>query len=108
MWDDPAAWVLGAALVLALTVPPLMMGRRMFGRRKQETTMSDESTAVQTEPDERDPQSRVREQAMTDDAEATEAIRVAKPPVPAEMPTAGRSPNEDERRWAAEGIPGTP
>jgi len=109
MWDDPAAWALGAALVLALTVPPLvMMGRRMFGRRKQETTMSDESTAVQTEPDERDPQSRVREQAMTDDAEATEAIRVAKPAVPVEMPTAGHPPNEDERRWAAEGIPGTP
>jgi hypothetical protein len=109
MWDDPAAWALGAALVLALIVPTLvMMGRRMFGRRKQETTMSDESTAVQTEPDERDPQSRVREQAMTDDAEATEAIRVAKPAVPVEMPTAGHPPNEDERRWAAEGIPGTP
>src|SRR3954462_2786145 len=80
VWDDPAAWALGAALVLALTVPPLvMMGRRMFGRRKQETTMSDESTAVQTKPGERDPQSQVREQAMmTDEAEATEAIRVAK------------------------------
>jgi hemoglobin-like flavoprotein len=107
MWDDPAAWALGAALVLALTVPPLvMMGRRMFGRRKQETTMSDENTAVQTEPDERDPQSQVREQAMTDDAEATEAIRVAKHPAPPEMPTAGRP--ADEQRWAAEGIPGTP
>jgi len=37
----------------------------------------------------------------------TEAIRVAKLP-PAEMPTAGRPADEDERRWAAEGIPGTP
>jgi hemoglobin-like flavoprotein len=108
VWDDPAAWALGAALLLALTVPPLvMMGRRMFGRRKQETTMSDESMTMQAEPDGQDPQVTAREQGMSDGGEVTEAIRVAKLP-PAEMPTAGRPADEDERRWAAEGIPGTP
>jgi hemoglobin-like flavoprotein len=108
VWDDPAAWALGAALVLALTVPPLvMMGRKMFGRRKQETTMSDESMTMQAEPDGQDPQVTAREQGMSDGGEVTEAIRVAKLP-PAEMPTAGRPADEDERRWAAEGIPGTP
>jgi hemoglobin-like flavoprotein len=109
MWDDPAAWALGAALLLALTVPPLvMMGRRMFGRRKQETTMSDEITTVQTESDERDPQARAREQGMADSGEATEAIRVAKQPAPADLPHAGPAADEDERRWAAEGLPRTP
>jgi hemoglobin-like flavoprotein len=109
MWDDPATWALGAALVLALTVPTLvMMGRRMFGRRKQETTMPDEITTVQADPDDRDPQARVREQAMADSSEATEAIRVPKPPAMSGMPHAGPSADEDERRWAAEGLPGTP
>lgn len=69
--------------------------------------MSDESMTMQAEPDGQDPQVTAREQGMSDGGEATEAIRVAKLP-PAEMPTAGRSADEDERRWAAEGIPGTP
>lgn len=110
MWDDPAAWALGAALVLALTVPPLvMMGRRMFGRRKQET-MSDESVtevlAVPAEPDEQDPQAIVRAESMADVAAATESFGVVHDEEPAKMPYAGPVVgDEDERRWASEGIP---
>lgn len=114
MWDDPIRdpWALSAVLLVGLALfgpAAFMMGRQMFGRRKQET-MSEQQRTTPTEPDQRDPQTIERDRAMADmpdDGAATEAFGVQRddePPTLVQRP-AWAIDKEAERRWAAEGVP---
>lgn len=81
MWNDPIRdpWALGAVLLVGAAIfgpAAFMMGRYMFGRRKQET-MTDQQTPPPAEPDERDPQTIVRDREMAGmiDHDRIEAVR---------------------------------
>lgn len=114
MWNDPIRdpWALGAVLLIgaALFGPVIfMMGRQMFGRRKQET-MSEQQRTTPAEPDQRNPQTIERDRAMggmSDDGATTEVFGVQRDDEPATLiqRPAWAIDKEAERRWAAEGIP---